>query len=288
MVSLILFIILTIYIIIYPPGKSKAAADPVVAKVNGVEISKSRLYDALVSAGGEKTLDTMISEELVSQEGKKAGFTITDEELNQELESLKKSFSSEEEFNQALTYYGMTLDGLKKNMNSQVMLRKLLEPQVTVTDDDVKTYYDENAASFITPEQMRASHILVKTKEEAETVLAELKNGTDFATLAKEKSTDTSNKDTGGDLGFFSKGNMEKSFEDAAFALKTGELSGIVETSYGFHVIKATDHKDAATPTFEEKKSDIREKLVTDKISTLSNTWIQDKKSAATIENYLK
>lgn len=284
--SFALLVVLIVYMVIFPPKKA-AADDPAVAKVNGVSIAKSTLYDALVEAGGSQTLDSLISEELVKQESKKAGIEVTEADLTKEIESIKKSFGSEEQFTQALATYNMTLDQLKKSMHTQVELRKLLEPQVKVSDDDIKKYYDENLESLKTPEKVKASHILVATKEEAEAIAADLKNGGDFAAIAKEKSTDTSNKDKGGDLGFFGKGQMDEAFETAAFALKVGETSGVVQSSFGYHIIKATDHTDAVTPTLEAKKEEIRETLVTQQISTLSSSWIQEKKAAATVESLL-
>jgi foldase protein PrsA len=283
--AVVLFAVLIVYIIVNPPGKS--ADDPTVAKVNGVAITKTKLYDALVAAGGPQTLESMITEELVKQESKKAGIEVTDADLNKEIDAIKKSFSSDEEFNSALATYNTSLEKLKEDMHVQVELRKLLEPQVTVTDEDVKTYYDSNLESLKTPEQVRASHILVATKEEAESVLASLKSGADFAALAKEKSTDTSNKEAGGDLNFFGKGLMEEPFETAAFAMKVGDLSEVVETSHGFHVIKLTDRKEAVTPTLEEKKEEIKDELVTQKVSTLSSTWLQEKRNTATVETFL-
>lgn len=283
--SFVLLAALVIYIIIYPPGKTE---DDTVAKVNGSPILKSQLYSALVKAGGTQTLETMISEELVKQESDKANIQVTDADLEKELDQIKKSFSSDEQFAQALATYNMTLESLKADMHVQVQLRKLLEPQVKITDEEIKTYYDTNLESLKTPEQVRASHILVATKEEAETVLASLKGGADFATLAKEKSTDTASKEAGGDLDFFPKGLMEEPFETAAFALKTGELSSVVETSHGFHVIKTTDHKEAATPTLEEKKEEIRKTLSEEQISTLSQSWLQEKRSAASVETFLQ
>lgn len=283
--SFVLLAALVVYIVIYPPGKAK---DDTVAKVNGTPILKSQLYSALVKAGGQQTLETMISEALVKQESDKANIQVTDADLDKEMEQIKKSFGSDEEFAQALATYNMTLDSLKKDMQVQVQLRKLLEPQVKITDEDIKTYYDSNLESMKTPEQVRASHILVGTKEEAETVLASLQGGADFAALAKEKSTDTASKEAGGDLDFFAKGQMEEPFETAAFALKTGELSSVVQTSHGFHVIKATGHKDAATPTLDEKKEEIRQTLSEKQISTLSQSWLQEKRTAATVETFLE
>ncbi|NIK69269.1 peptidylprolyl isomerase [Paenibacillus sp. BK720] len=282
-VSAILAIVLIIVLIKPPFG----AGDKAVATVNGVKITKDKLYDSLVDQGGKSTLDNMITQELIDQAAEDAKVTVTEADVDKEIENLKKSFGSEDEFNQTLAQYGMTVDSLRQDAEVQVKIRKILEPKVTVTDDDIKKYYDENKASMSTPEQIRASHILVATKEEAEDILKQLKAGADFATLAKEKSTDTGTKDNGGDLNFFAKGSMEPAFEDAAFALKKGELSGVVQTSYGYHIIKKTDEKAAVTPTLEEKKEDIKYQLVTQKVSELSSSWMADLKAKAKITNTL-
>jgi foldase protein PrsA len=174
-------------------------------------------------------------------------------------------------------------------MPLQIRIRKLLEPKTTVTDDQIKQYFEQNKASFNTPEEVRASHILVKTKAEAEAILTQLKGGADFATLAKEKSIDPGSKDKGGDLDFFPRGVMEKPFEDAAFALKTkGELSPIIQTSNGYHIIKLTDRKEAHTATLDEEKAKIKDQLVTQQISELSQQWLADLKSKAKITNTLE
>lgn len=282
-VSAILAIVLIIVLIKPPFGGGTEA----VATVNGVKISKDKLYDSLVKQGGTSTLDNMITQELIDQAAEDANVTVTEADIDKEIENLKKSFGSEDEFQQTLAQYGMTEDSLREDAATQVTIRKILEPQVKVTDDDIKTYYDQNKASMATPAQIRASHILVATKEEAEAILKELKGGADFATLAKEKSTDTGTKDNGGDLNFFAKGTMEAAFEDAAFALKVGELSGVVQTSYGYHIIKKTDEKAAVTPTLEDKKEDIKYQLVTQKVSELSSTWLADLKAKAKITNKL-
>ncbi|WP_336776963.1 peptidylprolyl isomerase [Paenibacillus sp. MMO-58] len=282
-VSAILAIVLIIVLIKPPFG----AGDKAVATVNGVKISKDKLYDSLVEQGGKSTLDNMITQELIDQAAEDAKVTVTEADVDKEIENLKKSFGSEDEFNQTLAQYGMTVDSLRQDAEVQVKIRKILEPQVKVTDEDIKAYYDQNKASMSTPEQIRASHILVATKEEAEDILKQLKGGADFATLAKEKSTDTGTKDNGGDLNFFAKGTMEPAFEDAAFKLKKGELSGIVQTSYGYHIIKKTDEKAAVTPTLEEKKEDIKYQLVTQKVSELSSNWMADLKAKAKITNTL-
>ncbi|MBA2942861.1 peptidylprolyl isomerase [Paenibacillus sp. CGMCC 1.16610] len=289
-VSAVLLICLIAYIAFYPPTKHAAGSagtvEP-VAKVNGVSINSEQLYQAMLASGGQQTLDSMISEELINQEGQKAGITVTDEDVDKEVANVKGSYGSDAEFQQALTSYGMTIDDLKKSMKSQVLLKKILTPQITITDDEIKKYYDENLETLKVPEQVQASHISVATKEEADAIVADLKNGADFATIAKSKSLDTATKDNGGSLGYISSGNMDEAFDTAAFALKVGETSGAVKTSTGYDIIKVTDHKAASTPTMEEKREDIKSAITTQKLASLSTTWLQDKKSQSTVENYL-
>ncbi|OAB43746.1 foldase protein PrsA [Paenibacillus glacialis] len=284
--SLVLAVALVI-VLIKPPfsgGSNKA-----VATVNGVDITKDKLYDQLVTIGGAQTLENLITEELIEQEVKKANITVTDADQTKELESLKKSLGTEEAFNQALTQAGMTLEDLKKEMSVQVKIRKLVEPQVKVTDADIKKYFEENVGAFDTAEQVRASHILVATKAEAESILKELKGGADFATLATAKSLDTRSKEKGGDMDFFARGAVgDENFENAAFALDKGQLSGVVQSSGGFHIIKATDHKDAHKATLEEKSTEIKELLTSQQITTLSSTWLTTIKEKADIKNTLE
>lgn len=283
--SLVLAAALIIVLIVQPFQKddSKVA----VASVNGTDISKAELYDKLVEAGGEATLQNLITNTLVDQEAKKANITVTDADITAEIEDLKKQFGGEEALNNALQQSSMTLDDLKKQMPMQVKIRKLVEPKVTVTDDEITKYFDENKASFNQEEQVRASHILVKTKEEADAILKQLKDGADFATLAKEKSADTGSKDKGGDLDFFKKGDMVAEFSDAAFKLKVGETSGAVKSEFGYHVIKVTDRKEAHEYTLAEKKEEITKTLKAKKVSEMSSTWLQDLTAGAKITNTL-
>lgn len=273
-----------IIVLIYPPfGGGKEA----VASVNGTDISKDELYNELLTLGGQATLENMITMELVDQAAAEANVTVTDEDVNAELETLKTQYGGEEAFDMALAQSGMTLDALKKNMDLQVKMRKILEPQTDVTDEEISTYYEENKASFATPEQVRASHILVETKEEADAIKKELDGGADFATLATEKSTDTASAANGGDLGFFGEADMLEPFSKAAFSMQVDEISDPVQSDYGYHIIMKTDHKEATNPTLEDKKEEIRKILVDQQIGELSSTWMTDLRSNATISNTL-
>ncbi|KWX73997.1 peptidylprolyl isomerase [Paenibacillus jilunlii] len=283
--SIVLAAALIVVLIVQPFKKddSKVA----VASVNGTDITKAQLYDKLVEAGGEATLQNLITSTLVDQEAKKANITVTDADIQAELEDLKTQFGGEEALNNALQQSSMTLDDLKKQMPMQVKIRKLVEPKVKVTEDEISKYYEENKASFNQEEEVRASHILVKTKAEADAIVKQLAGGADFAALAKEKSADTGSKDKGGDLNFFKKGDMVAEFSNAAFKLKVGETSGPVKTDYGYHVIKVTDRKDAHNYTLAEKKEEITKTLKAKKVSEMSSTWLQELNAGAKITNTL-
>ena len=147
-----------------------------------------------------------------------------------------------------------------------------LKDKITVTAQEVQARYTENAASYSTPEQVRASHILFKTegkdeaavRKQAETVLAKVKAGGDFAALAKQYSEDSS-KDAGGDLDFFGKGAMVPEFDQAAWAMKPGETSGLVKSQFGFHIIKVTDRRAAVTRTLEQVRPQLEDQIKTEK-----------------------
>jgi peptidyl-prolyl cis-trans isomerase D len=140
--------------------------------------------------------------------------------------------------------------------------------KVTLEEDDLKTYYEDNIDMFTQEKQVKASHILFKIppgatpeevkkiEEKATSVLERAKKGEDFAALATEFSEDTS-KSKGGDLGYFTQGKMVKEFEDAAFSLEPGQISGLVKTNYGFHIIKVEDKKERSVKTYDEAKPQV-------------------------------
>ncbi|CAM4512305.1 foldase protein PrsA [Paenibacillus endophyticus] len=283
-VSAVLAIALIIVLIKPPFGGS---GDETVATVNGVNITQDRLYDELVTAGGKATLENVITQELISQEAKANNIEVSDADIDSEIALIKKSFGSDEEFEATLAQYQMTLDSLKKDTKINLTIRKILEPKTEVTDEEIQQFYDANKETLGTPEEIQASHILVATKEEADAILAELKQGGDFAAIAKEKSIDPGSKDKGGDLGFFGKGAMVPEFETAAFALKVNEISAVVQSEHGFHIIKKTAEKAAVIPTFEEKKEEIKKQLVATEANELSEAWMTEIRAKAKITNTL-
>lgn len=146
----------------------------------------------------------------------------------------------------------------------KILVAKLIEQEVElnvdITDAEVREYYDAHSEEFMNPFRLRASHILVRSRGEAEELLKQIKEGEDFAELAEKKSLDPTGPQ-GGDLGYFQKGQLIPEIEEVAFSLSQGELSEVVHTSFGFHIIKVTDSAEPQAKEFESVQSQIRDKL---------------------------
>lgn len=281
-VSLALVVVLIIVLIKPPFVSNKAEA---VATVNGVEISKDQLYEELDATTKQSTLDQLITQELVHQEAVKQSIEVTDSDIDAELATLEESYGSKEELESVVVANGMTMELLRENIHFKLLMTKLLESQITVTDDEVKQIFEDYKSSFDTPEQVRASLIVVATEEEANDVIKQLKEGKDFAELAASVSLDEATKTNGGDTDFFARGQQEEAIEEAAFALAKDEVSEAVETSGGYTVIKVTDRIEAHSATYEEEEDYIRKTLVSQQVSDLSTDWIAGLRSDATITN---
>lgn len=284
MIAAIVLAIALVLVIIFPiGGKSET-----LATVNGTKITKDDLYNTLETYYNDSIVsivDRMVTEELVNQEAKAKNITLTDKDLVDEVAAMKLDYGGEEGFQQFLAYYGMTEDDLKNELKLSATVRLLLQSEIEITDEQVQAYFDENKEKIGgSAEKVRASHILVTDKDLAEDILAQLKNGADFAELAKEYSTDGSAAN-GGDLGYFTADKMVDEFSEAAFALKDGEISDIVQSQYGYHIIKRTGYEPATEANFDDLKDAIKVKLVNDEIYANHSTYVEDLRAAAKITN---
>jgi len=172
------------------------------------------------------------------------------------------------------------LEDLKKRVVVEAFLKKKVEEQSDITDADMQKFYEQNKEKFKTGEQVHASHILVKTEKEAQDVLAEVKKGGNFEELARKHSIDGA-ATKGGDLGWFGKGSMIPEFEKVVFGLKEGELSGIVKTQFGFHIIKLTGKRPAGTRPFDEVKDQIKAAMLPEKQQAIFQKVKEDLKKDA-------
>lgn len=255
-----------------------------IASVNGADIDKEELYERMLASSGAATLDLMISDEIVKQEAEKAEVKVSQDEIDAEMKKYGEQFGGMEALQSILKTSGVTEDQLEGDIETYLMIEKLIGPDIEITDEQIKTYFEENKESFAQPEQVEASHILVATKEEADEVAQKLKDGDSFATLAAEYSTDTATAENGGELGSFGVGEMATEFEEAAFAMEVDEISKPVETEFGFHIIKVTGKTEAAEANLEDSKEQIKETLFDEALNTQYATWIAEKKQSYDID----
>lgn len=258
-----------------------------VAVVGNEKITKDQLYEALVEANGEQVLNSLIIKKIIKLEAKKQNIKVTKDEIQDELDKTIENFGSKEAFKNTLEYYGITEDSLKEDIELNLYVSKLLKSEVKITEEEMKDYFEENKDDFKQEEQVKARHILVENEETAKEIKQKLDNGENFEELAKKYSTDTETKEKGGDLGFFSKGEMVKEFEEVAFSLKVGEISNPVKTKYGYHIIKVEDRKEAKEANYEESKEEIREKLFEEKLPDVYQSWIEEKMKEYNVQTFL-
>ena len=263
----------------------------IAATVQGIDISEHRLQksiDAYLQQQGismgiisdprryktirEKVLNVLIGQELLWQAAIKGKTIASDDEVSQAFEQYRAQFDDELSFTIKLQGDGYTettfQDNLKQQLSAQKWIEKFVLRDVSVSDSEVHAFYLENQQQFTEPEEIRARHILIQVSQQASNadresaikLLTDIKkqitSGADFGAMAKARSQDSSAAD-GGDLGFFKRGQMVKPFEQAAFGLVTGEVSDIVETRFGFHLIQLLERR----PPVELEEKDQSEKI---------------------------
>lgn len=245
-------------------------------------------------------LDSLVTMELLKMKAEDKNINLSQQEKNsmfqQQVNSIKQSNKfNDEQLMSALSKQGISsLDQYKKmfleNNKSNLLINKLMQEvtgDISVSDEAAREYYNNNKNQFKNKEQINASHILVKDKEKADEVMKKLNNGTDFSKLAEEYSQGPTAK-KGGDLGYFSKGQMVPAFEKAAFAMKPGEISKEpVKTDYGYHIIKVKGKKESDISTFEEVKNNIKQKLLNQKRQNKWTDYVSNLRKEATIEKKL-
>jgi foldase protein PrsA len=278
----VLAVLLIVSLLLHVFG-SRAGSAEAVAIVNGVKITKDELFDEMAAYGGSSVLDDLIRQEVIRQAVEEAGKTASDEEVQARMEKFAEPYGSMDAFLEELAYRGYSEEMLREQVATQIKIEKIIGTDVAVTDEEIAAYFEENKDSFDKPETVRASHILVETREEAESLLKQLEAGADFVELAAEHSLDEMTKESGGDVGDFARGEMEEGFEETAFGLEIGETA-IAETSYGFHVVRVTDKSAAQEATLESAREEIVDYLTQSKLADLVDGWIADREAEADIE----
>lgn len=277
---------------------SGSESGEIAAIVNGVEIPMSKIdeqYNALpeqykmfITKGD--ILNQTIQEEVLYQAATAAGYSVTDDEVQKEIYAvIVETGRTRESLEEELAAQGMSYDTIfesfKRNMAVAEFLNETVISQIEVSQDEIEEYYNENSdlPPINNPEQVRARHILVSNESTANEVKTMLTRGYDFAELAKEYSEGPS-APQGGDVGWFSEGMMVPEFEEATFALQVGQISDIVKTQYGYHIIQLTARKQPEVKSIAEAQDEIKDLLIESKQQSVLLTFIDQLKKKADIE----
>ncbi len=309
-----------LFLLFFPPflaAAQEAAARP-VAKVNGVAISQREVDEAVavllprasyhrnvtpekIKELEKKALENLIEEELFYRGGLKKGYKVEKGALNKRLDEIVKKYPSKKAYREALKKYGVTEQDVKKKLDHMMLAELFLKEEVykkaELKDTELLDYYQKNREKFQKPEAMKLSHILVKVppeapaeekkklRKKAEELLLRLKKGEDFQRLAWDNSDDPS-RVKGGDLGIVHRGRLEPDVEKPAFALKPGELSVVVTSLYGHHILKAGEKFPPQQLAFAEVKDKLKKELEQKEVEKRLADLIMSLRENAKIEVY--
>lgn len=291
----------------------------VVAKVNGKPLTAFELneeFQALLPSLGsyhgnvseeriaairKEAMDNLIDRELQYQYALGKNISVSNKEVEAEFTRMENAFGSPKKFKEAIKKKGLIMEEVKGYLKKRLLTAKAKEQEITakarISDEELRDYYQKNKNGFNKPEELRASHILIgvdpaasaeereKKLKLAKDILAKIKAGEDFVKLAMRYSTDERTAPIGGDIGPFHKGMMaDEALEKAVLSLKVGEVSDVVESLYGYHIIVLTDRKPPTQLSFDDVRVDIKVRLEKKKADELYKKWMEDLKAKAKIE----
>lgn len=292
-----------------------------VAQVNGRGIEREQ-YDFLLETNvsqyeaqgqqltpeqqnelGRRLLEGLITREVLLQEAERTNIEVTDTEFQTALEQFKSQFPNDSQYQIALETQGFTVEQFEEELTVQLIIEKLVTrdvlSRIEVSDEDARSFYESNPEMFVQGEQVAARHILISTQDlqtdaereeaklRADAVHERLLAGEDFAELAREVSEGPSGPN-GGDLGTFGRGQMVQPFEEAAFGLDVDQISEVVETQFGYHIIQVTEKINAWTVEFDEVKDRIIGYLGEQQQGTAVQAYVADLKDASEIETFIE
>ncbi|MEQ1574901.1 MAG: peptidylprolyl isomerase [Vicinamibacterales bacterium] len=288
----------------------------ILARVNGEAIDKAEFEKAVAAIEGQNqapvppdqrdqifrgVLDQIISYKLLIQEARARKIEVPEPEIEQRIGQIRVQFPSEDAFKQAISQQGVTIEQLRADARSEMQVSKMLqtetEGKIAVKPEQVDAFYKENPSQFQQGERVRASHILIafpqgadaaakqQARAKAEGVLKEVKAGKDFAGLAKQHSQDPGSAPNGGDLNFFGRGQMVGPFDEAAFKLAPGQTSDLVESQFGYHIIRLTAKEPATTVQLDEKvRAQVQQFLENQARQQVTQTLLESLKAKGKIE----
>ena len=303
-------------------AKTEKPKGPAAAVVNGETITVPELdqrVDLMIKSGQgpqptqagqadpmpgfrKVVLDQLIDEKLMIQEAGRLGVTPPDSEVVRAVEQFKSTFPSEQAYQAELAKYQTNAEMVEQNLRNELtyraFVRKVIEPKVVVDSADVRTFYETHQTDFIAPEEMvHARHILIRAdsttapearaqaRKRAEEIRAmAVAPKADFATLASSHSEDAASRVNGGDIGYFGRGQMDFSFTDAAFRLKPGGVSPVIESRFGYHIIKVEAKRKPGLVPLPEVYEQVYTYLLQEKVRNLLQAELTGLRGKAKIE----
>lgn len=280
---LLAVIIIGVAGIIWAVTANNTKSDATVAIVGGEKITKDDLYDVMVERVGEQALDILINEKVLELELEKIGDEVKEEDIEKEMAVHIENFGGEEELEASLEASGMTLEDLRTN----IKLSFKYEFATDVTDEEAEEFFNENKTLFDQSKQVATQVILVEDEKTGEDVLSELSKGADFSDLAREHSIHSS-AEHGGNTGYVTQVELPEELGNPVFSLKKDEISDLIKTEAGYHIIKVTDIKEETNADFAEMKDQFVEYLRAQKMQLAYQSWMEEKIKEYKVENKLK
>jgi peptidyl-prolyl cis-trans isomerase SurA len=309
-----------IFFLSMPSSSSGKVVDQVVGVVDGEVITLSELNDAMPLYGKanildegnpldkeirlrqarKEVLDLLIEDRLLQRVASRFGIKVEKKEVDKAMERIRlEGFKSDEQMKKDLAAHGFSLEGYRYFLTLQLrrarIVDALIKPDVSMAEDKLREYYQSHATNYISPE-VRVSQILIQVPAEAtatdwqtaknkmERVLQELKRGATFEKMAALYSNDATSARSGGDLGFFKRGEMIPMLEAVVFNIDIGGMSGVIQSSQGLHLIKVTDKKPGSIPPYEEAKPRVMADYYQEQATKLYAKWLQDLKVRSNVE----
>jgi peptidyl-prolyl cis-trans isomerase SurA len=315
-----MFQIILIFFLLIPFPAAGKVLDSVVGVVDGEVITLSDVDEAMprygkaniLDAGNpldkeiklrqarKEVLDMLIEERLLQRVAERFNIKVEDAEVDNAIEQMQQGANvNEETMAKELAAQGFTLEGYRHFLMAQIRRARIIEatirPTVSMSEEKIREYYQNHKNNYLFPE-VRVSQILIhvpaeatpkdleQAKEKVETVLQGLRKGTPFEELASRYSDDTTTVSSGGDLGFFKKGEMVPTLEAVVFRMKAGEVSEVIQSSQGFHILKVTDIRAGSIAPFEEIKAQVTDDYYREEVTRLYAKWLDDLKNHSNVE----
>jgi parvulin-like peptidyl-prolyl isomerase len=314
------FPLVFIFLLLMLSSSSGKVFDQVVGVVDGEVITLSEVNNAMPAYGKANILDEgnpldkeirlrqarkevleqLIEEKLLQKVASRYGIKIENADIDKAMERVRREgFKSDDQMKKDLAAHGFSLEGYRHFLTAQIRRARIIEafikPDVSMPENKLREYYESHAGNYISPE-VRVSQILIHVPPEAtakdwetakkkmERVLQGLKSGTTFEKMAALYSDDTASARSGGDLGFFTKGEMIPILEEVVFNMEVGAMSGVIQSSQGLHLLKVTERKPGSIPSFEEAKGRVMADYYQEEVIKLYAKWLQDLKARSNVE----